>query len=147
MGSRPPRKHTVPKPPRQPRPAQPSEPVQTGLRMETLSVFIGLATFPVAIGAAGVAYIVRQDASSVAAAAILTVVVAAIMVLLARSRHQWRRDTRISNELLLAMLIATMATTFLIGGAAGLSAIWIAAGAIMLLVAWFVSRSAKPTYR
>jgi hypothetical protein len=147
MGSRPPRKHTPPKPPRQPRPAQPSESAQTGLRMETLSVFIGLAAFPVAIGAAGVAYIARQEASSIATAAILTVVVAAILILLARSRRQWRRDTRISNELLLAMLIATMATAFLIGGAAGLSAIWIAAGAIMLLVAWFVGRSANPTFR
>lgn len=147
MGSRPPRKHTLPKPPRQPRPVPHSEPAQTGLRMETLSVFIGLAAFPVAIGAAGVAYIARQDASSVAAAAILTVVVAAIMLLLARSRRQWRRDTRISNELLLAMLIATIATTFLIGGAAGLSVIWITAGAIMLLVAWFVGRSAMPTFR
>ncbi|HEV2128028.1 MAG TPA: hypothetical protein VGR22_05345 [Thermomicrobiales bacterium] len=148
MGSRPPRHHTLPKSrPRQPRSVPNHQPAQTGLRMEAVAIFIGFAIFPVALGASGVAYLARQEITDVATAVILTIVVGLVAAVFARSRRQWRRDARMSNELLLAMLIGTIGVTFLIGGIAAMSSIWIVVGVAVLAGAILVGRTAKPTTR
>ncbi len=148
MGSRSPRQHALPKArPRQARPPLNPDPAQTGLRMEAIAIFIGLAIFPVALGASGVAYLARQEITDIATAVILTFIVGIVAALYARRRRQWRRDVRMSNELLLAMLVGTIGMPFLIGGIAGASAIWIGIGVAVLAVAVLLGRTAGPTTR
>ena len=150
MGSRPPRQHALPKTRpahREPRAAPARQPDDRGLKMETLAVFIGLAIFPVALGASAVAYLVNQDSRDIATAAVLTVVVGAVTALIARSRTAWRRDARMSNELLMALLVGLIGATFLIGGLASLSVAWSAAGLVVLAGAVLIARTAKPTAR
>lgn len=148
MGSRPPRQHALPKAkPREPRAAVNRQPEQAGLKMETLSIFIGLAIFPVALGASAIAYLASREITDVFTAVVITLVAGAAMALVARSRTKWRGTARMSNELLMAMLVGLIGATFVIGGIAGLSVAWIAIGALVLGGAVLIARSAKPITR
>ncbi len=108
--------------------------------MEALTPFIGLAAVPVAIVASFLGYALSGELSSIAAAVILTIVVAAGAWLMLRGMAAWRATARMTNELLLAVLLATMGTGIFLGGVAGLSLPWSIAGLAVLGGAWLIQR-------
>lgn len=139
MGSRPPRQQPLPHPIR---PASPApEAPQAGLSMATLGPFIGLAAFPVALGAAFIGYAASGETATIAIALVATAVLAAVVWLIARSRPAWRRNARVGNELLAAMLVAVIGFMFFIGGIAALAPVWIVVGAAVLGGAWLIQRA------
>ena len=108
--------------------------------METLTPVIGLAAFPVALVAAFVAYIASGSSRSIGAALVVTLIASIGVWLVLRAQSEWRRTARMTNELALALLVAIIGISMLIGGIAGLSVGWVAIGAAILVGAWFIQR-------
>ena len=141
MGSRPPRQQPLPKSRRQPRlMTHEPAPETTGFTMETLTPIIGLAAFPVALVAAFVGYIASGSTRSIGAALVVTLIVSIGVWLLLRAQSEWRRTARMTNELVLALLVAIIGISLVIGGIAGLSVGWAAIGLAILVGAWFIQR-------
>ncbi len=113
--------------------------------METITPFIGLATFPVALGGAFIAYGATGDTRAIGFSLVIAAIASVAIWLVVRTRASWRSGTRMSNELLLALLVATIGMMFLVGGLAALSPIWIGVGAAVLVGAWLVQRSSSST--
>ncbi|HET7530825.1 MAG TPA: hypothetical protein VFJ98_07695 [Mycobacteriales bacterium] len=139
MGSRPPRHQPMPKP-------QPDRPDpdgdRQGLSMETITPLIGLAYFPVALGAGFIAYAGSRDVRAIGGALVLTLITALSIWLAFRNLPAWRRDVRITNERLAAVLLGLVGLMILLGGIAGLALGWILGGLIVLIIAWVVQRIA-----
>jgi hypothetical protein len=112
--------------------------------MATIGPFIGLAIFPVALGAAFIGYGVTGSSQTIATALVITVILAVGLWLVVRSRTAWRQSARVSNELMAAMLVGLIGFMFLIGGLAAVSPIWIVVGAAVLGLAWLIQRG-KPS--
>ena len=108
--------------------------------METLTPAIGLAAFPVALVAAFVGYIASGSTRSIGAALVVTLVVSVGVWLLLRAQSDWRRTARMTNELVLALLVAIIGISMVIGGIAGLSVGWAAIGLAIFVGAWFIQR-------
>jgi hypothetical protein len=148
MGSRPPRHQPLPKADRN-RPVPPPDtgPNPQGISMATITPMIGLAYFPVALGAGFIAYAGSRDARAIAGALILTLITALAIWLAFRGRPELRRDARMSNELLAAILLGLVGLMILLGGIAGLSLGWTLGGLVVLAIAWIVQRVAPSTSR
>ena len=110
--------------------------------MATLTPMIGFAYFPVALGAGFIAYAGAGDARAIGGAMVLTLIVALAIWLALRNRPGWRRDTRLSNERLAAILLGGVGLMITLGGIAGLSIGWTIGGAVVLAIAWGVQRAA-----
>lgn len=123
------------------------EPKATGFTMETLTPIIGFVAFPVAIVASFIAYVATGNSRSIGAALVVTAVVAIGVWLLLRTQTEWRRTARMTNELMLALLVAFIGISLLVGGIAGLSVVWIIAGLAILAGAWFIQRMGSSARR
>jgi hypothetical protein len=110
--------------------------------MDTITILIGLASFPIALGAGFIAYAGSRDARAIGGALVLTLIAALAIWLAFRSRPAWRRDVRLGNELLAAILLGLVGMMILLGGIAGLSPGWTAGGIAVLAIAWVVQRVA-----
>jgi hypothetical protein len=108
--------------------------------MEVVTPFLGLTAFPVAIVASFIAYAATSDISSIAAAVILTALVAAGLWLALRQMTRWRGTARMTNELLLAILVGVIGMGIMLGGVAGLSPAWAAMGLAVIVGAWLIQR-------
>ena len=117
-----------------------------GISMATITPMVGLAYFPVALGAGFIAYAGSGDIRAIGGAMVLTVIVALAVWLAMRSRPGWRRDIRLSNERLAAILLGMVGLMILLGGIAGLSLGWTLGGAIVLGIAAVVVRRAPATH-
>jgi hypothetical protein len=147
MGSRPPRQQPIPPLRReQPEPPPESGPNPQGISMENLTPLIGFAYFPVSLGAGFIAYAGSSDVRAIGGAMVLTLITALAAWLVLRNRPGWRRDVRMSNERLAAILLGLVGLMILIGGIAGLSIGWTLGGAIVLAIAWVVLRVAAPSH-
>jgi hypothetical protein len=110
--------------------------------MATITPMIGFAYFPVALGAGFIAYAGSRDTRAIGGALILTLIVALAIWLAFRNRPSWRRDVRLSNETLAAILLGVVGLMILLGGIAGLSLGWTLGGAVVLVIAGIILRVA-----
>lgn len=108
--------------------------------MEIVTPLIGFSIFPVALGAAFIGYGASGDTTAIAAALVITFVIAGGLWAFARSQSSWRRNARMPNEFLAAILVAVIGFMMLIGGLAALTPIWIVVGLAILTVAWLIQR-------
>jgi hypothetical protein len=111
-----------------------------GISMENITPFIGFAAFPIAIGAAFIGVALTRDAKTIGVALIITAIFAVGAWALLRSQAAWRRDARMSNEALLALLVAAIGLMLLIGGLAALSIPFAVAGLAIVGGAWLIQR-------
>jgi hypothetical protein len=110
--------------------------------MENLTPLIGMAVFPVALGAGFIAYAGSRDARAIGGAFVLTIIVALAVWLALRNRPSLRRGGRMTNERLAAILLGLVGLMILLGGIAGLSPGWTLGGAVVLAIAWGIQRFA-----
>ncbi len=110
--------------------------------MATITPLIGFAYFPVALGAGFIAYAGSRDTRAIGGAMVITLIVALAAWLALRNRPEWRRDVRMSNERLAAILLGVIGLMILLGGIAGVSIGWTLGGAVVLGIAWLVQRVA-----
>ena len=143
MGSRPPRQQPMPSHERDRAPAPPDPgPNPEGISMATLTPLIGFAYFPIALGAGFIAYAGSGDVRAIGGAMVLTLIVVLAIWLAFRNNPAWRRDARMTNERLAAILLGMVGLMILLGGIAGLSLGWTAGGAIVLGIAALIVRFA-----
>lgn len=114
--------------------------------MATITPMIGFAYFPVALGAGFIAYAGSRDVRAIGGALVLTLIVALAIWLAFRNKPGWRRDARLSNERLAAILLGLVGMMIVLGGIAGLSLAWTLGGVVVLGIAAIILRVA-PTPR
>ena len=112
--------------------------------MDTITPFIGFAIFPVAIIASFIGYGASGSSRTIGAVLVITVITAVVMWAAIRSQSRWRSSAKMSNELLMAMLVATIGVALLIGGIAAISPVWMAAGVVLMAGAWLIQRFSSP---